>query len=74
MHHELPERLDLEWYRKRAKALVREYRAGDPDAAARVGEALGDRDRFGLSDAQHLLARRARLPAVGGLQGVGRDA
>jgi ankyrin repeat protein len=56
MHHELPERLDLEWYRKQAKDLVRAFRAGDRTATERVREGLGDRERFRLSDAQHLIA------------------
>ena len=43
MHHELPARLDLEWYRKDAKALVRAFGAGEPDAVARAEEALGER-------------------------------
>jgi hypothetical protein len=59
MHHELPAPLDLEWYRKQAKTLVRDYRAGDADTVARVEEGLGDRaaERFRLSDAQWLIAR-----------------
>ena len=58
MHHELPARLDLEWYRKQAKDLVRGWRDGDPDAVARVEEALGERaqERFRLSDAQWVIA------------------
>ena len=54
MHHELPARLDLEWYRKQAKELVRAWRERDPEAVERVEEALGERahERFGLSDAQ----------------------
>ena len=56
MHHELPAHLDLEWYRKRAKNLVREYRAGDADARQRVLEAVGEPEPFRLSDAQHVLA------------------
>jgi hypothetical protein len=56
MHHELPAQLDLAWYRKQAKDLLRAHRDGEPDSRARVQEALGDRDRFQLSDAQHVLA------------------
>jgi Ankyrin repeats (many copies) len=52
MHHELPQRLDLEWYRKRARELVLAYAAGDAEAHERVGV----RQRFKLSDAQHLIA------------------
>jgi hypothetical protein len=59
MHHELPSRLDLEWYRKQAKGLVRAYAAGDANAVARVEETLGDRarERFRLSDAQWVIAQ-----------------
>jgi hypothetical protein len=58
MHHELPARLDLEWYRKQAKELVRAWRERDPETVERVEEALGDRahERFGLSDAQWVIA------------------
>ena len=58
MHHELRARLDLEWYRKDAKALVRAYRAGDPDSVERATDVLGElaRERFGLSDAQYVIA------------------
>ena len=58
MHHELPARLDLEWYRKQAKELVRAWRERDRDAVERVEEALGERahERFGLSDAQWVIA------------------
>jgi hypothetical protein len=49
----------VEYQRKRAKALVRAYRAGEPEAVRRVDAVLGDRahERFLLSDAQHVLAR-----------------
>jgi hypothetical protein len=58
MHHELPARLDLEWYRKQAKELVRAWRAKEPEAVERVEEALGDRahERFQRSDAQWVIA------------------
>jgi hypothetical protein len=48
--------MTLEHCRKDAKGLVRAVRAGDPDAVARAGEALRARDRFQLSDAQHVVA------------------
>ena len=32
MHHELPARLDLEWYRKQAKELVRGWREREPQS------------------------------------------
>lgn len=56
MHHELPERLDLEWYRKSAKELVRAFRQGDDDARSRVVEAIGERASVQLSDAYHVVA------------------
>jgi Ankyrin repeats (many copies) len=52
VHHELPERLDLDWYRQRARDLLRAYHANDADARERVGQ----RDRFRLADAQHVIA------------------
>jgi ankyrin repeat protein len=48
--------VDLERYRKDAKALVRAHRAGDPGALARAEAVLGSRGRFQLSDAQHVVA------------------
>jgi Ankyrin repeats (many copies) len=58
VHHELPAQLDLEWYRKQAKELVRAWRERDPEAVERVEEALGERadERFRLSDAQWVIA------------------
>ncbi len=52
MHHELPERLDLDWYRRRARELVRAYWAYDPEARERAGQ----RERFQLADAQRVIA------------------
>jgi hypothetical protein len=48
--------MTLEHCRKDAKALVRAHRAGEPDAVARAREVLGERERFQLSDAQHVVA------------------
>lgn len=48
---------DLDGYRREAKRLVRAHRAGDEDVRGRARAMLGGRDRFLLSDAQHLLAR-----------------
>lgn len=49
----------MEYHRKQAKALVRAYRAGEREAVRRVEAILGDRarERFLLSDAQHVVAR-----------------
>ena len=51
--------LNLEFIRKQAKSLAHAYRSGDPAAVARVERVLGDRarTRFGLSDAQHVVAQ-----------------
>ena len=50
--------MDLERYRKDAKALVRAYRASADGALARARIVLGERanERFQLSDAQHVVA------------------
>jgi len=50
--------VELERYRKDAKALVRAYRHGDAEAQARAHAVLGGRaeQRFQLSDAQHVVA------------------
>jgi hypothetical protein len=49
----------MEYHRKQAKALVRAFRAGEVEAVARAEAVLGERarERFGLSDAQHVVAR-----------------
>jgi hypothetical protein len=54
---ELPERPNLQHYRREAKVLLRAYGAGDESARARAAAVLGERERFQLSDAQFVLAR-----------------
>jgi hypothetical protein len=51
----------VEYHRKQAKALVRAFRAGEPEALARAEAVLGARarERFALADAQHVVAREA---------------
>jgi hypothetical protein len=51
--------MDLDGYRREAKRLVRAVRAGDERALARAESVLGSRarERFLLSDAQHVVAR-----------------
>lgn len=49
--------MDLDGYRREAKRLVKAHRAGDAAVRHRARGLFGDRDRFLLSDAQHLLAR-----------------
>jgi hypothetical protein len=56
MHHELPERLDIDWYRARAKELLLEYRAGDQQIRQRVQASIGQRPELKLADAQHIIA------------------
>jgi hypothetical protein len=50
--------MNLEHCRKDAKRMVRAVAARDPDALARATHVIGDRvhERFGLSDAQHVVA------------------
>ncbi|HWE81177.1 MAG TPA: ankyrin repeat domain-containing protein [Gaiellaceae bacterium] len=50
--------MDLEWLRKDAKALRRGFASGDPASIVRAEHVLGvrARERFGLSDAQHVVA------------------
>jgi len=57
LHHELGPK-QAGQYRHEAKSLLRAVRAGDPAAARRAREALGDRvaRRFVLADALHVLA------------------
>lgn len=49
----------MEYHRKQAKALVRAHRAGEREAIERAEAVLGPRarERFLLSDAQHVVAR-----------------
>ena len=76
LHHELPARLDLEWYRKQAKALVRAYGAGEAERrrarrgdARRAGARALPPDRRAVGD-----RAGARLPHVGRVRPLGRDA
>ncbi len=50
--------MNLEHCRKDAKRLLRGVAGGDADALARAADVIGDgvRERFGLSDAQHVVA------------------
>jgi hypothetical protein len=49
----------MEYHRKQAKALVRAHRSGEREAVARAERVLGERarERFLLSDAEHVVAR-----------------
>src|SRR5689334_21399102 len=53
----LPARPDLDQQKKLAKELLRAFRAGDPQAAARMRDALPDKAELSLTDAQYVLAR-----------------
>jgi hypothetical protein len=56
MHHELPQRLDVDWYRKRARDLLRAYHANDGAAIERVHDVVEKRSPIKLSDALHTIA------------------
>src|SRR5690349_16399589 len=63
-HRSLPPRPSLENLRKQAKDLAKAYRAGEPDAIARVaaqGRTTSSMQRFTLVDAQHVIAREYGL-------------
>lgn len=51
--------MNLEHHRKAAKRLARSVKQGAPEAIARAAAVLGERarERFQLSDAQHVIAR-----------------
>src|SRR3954451_11842542 len=53
----LPARPDLDQQKKLAKELLRAYRAGDREAAARMRAELPDKTELSLTDAQYVLAR-----------------
>lgn len=53
----LPARADLEQQKKLAKDLLAAFRRGDSEAQARVRDALPDKQRIVLADAQFVLAR-----------------
>lgn len=53
----LPARPSLAQQKKLAKELIATFRAGDPEAIARVRAALPDKQTVGLTDAQFVLAR-----------------
>src|SRR5678809_1581786 len=53
----LPARPNLDQQKKLAKDLLRAFRAGDPEAAARMRAELPDKTELSLTDAQYVLAR-----------------
>lgn len=63
----LPPRPDLDQQKKLARELLRAFRAGDPQALARVRAELPDKPGIALADAQFVLAREygfASWPAL----------
>jgi hypothetical protein len=72
-HHELPARLEVDYYRKQAKDLLRAHRAGNPEARSRAAEVLGsEHSRFLLTDAVRC-GERTRIPLMGRLQAQHRS-
>ncbi|HVU16207.1 MAG TPA: hypothetical protein VHD32_04750 [Candidatus Didemnitutus sp.] len=61
MNKQLPERPDLDQLRKQAKELQKAFRAGEPEAIARVGDVKGA--KLSLLDAQRTLAREYGFPS-----------
>ena len=56
MHRRLPPRPNIEYYRKKAKALLRAYRENRESARLRVGPSLRG-SQLSLADAQGVVAR-----------------
>jgi len=56
----LPARPDLDQQKKLAKDLLRAFRAGDPDATARMRAELPDKAELSLTDAQYVLVGGTR--------------
>lgn len=61
MNKKLPERPDLEQLKTQAKDLLKDVRAGQPEAVARVPE--NERVNFALADALRILAREYGFPS-----------
>ena len=62
----LPDRPNLEQYRKQAKDLVKAHQAGDPDAVGRITRALPRRNTtraLGLTEAQRVIAAEHGFPS-----------
>jgi ankyrin repeat protein len=59
----LPARPNLDQQKKLAKELLRAFRAGDPEAAARMRAELPDKSELSLTDAQYVLAREYGFPS-----------
>jgi len=66
--------MEMDRHRKDAKALRRDVERGDPDATARALRVLGDRarERFRLSDAQHVVAVELGYPSWPRLRAASR--
>jgi ankyrin repeat protein len=64
----LPARPDLDQQKKLAKELLRTFRRGDREAAARMRAELPDKQHLTLADAQYVLAREYGFPSWGALK------
>lgn len=64
----LPPRADLAQQKTLAKELLRAFAAGDPESVARVRDALPDKPRIVLADAQYVLAREYGFQDWGALK------
>lgn len=64
----LPARVDLAQQKTQAKELLRSFAAGDPESVARVRDALPDKPRIVLADAQFVLAREYGFQDWGALK------
>ncbi len=64
----LPARVDLAQQKTQAKELLRAFAAGDPESVARVRDALPDKPRIVLADAQFVLAREYGFADWGALK------
>ena len=64
----LPARPDLDQQKKLAKELLRAFRAGDPEAIARMRAELPDKTQLSLADAQFVLAREYGFASWRGLR------
>lgn len=64
----LPSRPNLEQQKKLAKELLSAFRSGDAEARRRVRDALPDKHRIALADAQYVLAREYGFASWGELR------
>ena len=65
---ELPARPHLDHLKNEAKALLKAFNAGEPDALRRIRAVLGDKRDVKLSDAQRVIAREHGFPTCAQLR------